>query len=484
MSEVRTRFAPSPTGSLHVGGARTALFNYLLAKKLGGKFLLRIEDTDRARHSEDAVNVITRDLKWLGIQWDEGFEAGGEYGPYRQSERLEIYTNHIQQLLDEGKAYYAFDAADELAAQREAAQKAGTGFKYQRPEILPTLQDAQEAREKGLPVVVRFLNPGEDITVTDEIFGDVTIPASEQDDFIIQKADGWPTYHLANVVDDALMQINFVLRGQEFLGQTWRHMALRNAFGYPHPKYAHLPLIMDMKGRKLSKRDGDVEVESFKKAGYLPETLVNFLALLGWNPKTGQESFNLGQLVESFDLAGVSKSNAKFDRDKLLAFSTNDFAEATQERLAAGLKDYLEATESPIPTNDNELLAKLVEMNAGARSYADIPRKVGVLFAADDSYDFDPKSVKKVLLKNESQGYAVLEDLAKRLLELEWNAQAIDQFIHDYCQEKELGMGKVAQPIRVAVTGATVSPSIGDTLVLLGKDSTIARIGRCLASRD
>ena len=484
MSEVRTRFAPSPTGSLHVGGARTALFNYLLAKKLGGKFLLRIEDTDRARHSEDAVNVITRDLKWLGIQWDEGFEAGGEYGPYRQSERLEIYTNHIQQLLDEGKAYYAFDTADELAAQREAAQKAGTGFKYQRPEILPTLQDAQEAREKGLPVVVRFLNPGEDITVTDEIFGDVTIPASEQDDFIIQKADGWPTYHLANVVDDALMQINFVLRGQEFLGQTWRHMALRNAFGYPHPKYAHLPLIMDMKGRKLSKRDGDVEVESFKKAGYLPETLVNFLALLGWNPKTGQESFNLGQLVESFDLAGVSKSNAKFDRDKLLAFSTNDFAEATQERLAAGLKDYLEATESPIPTNDNELLAKLVEMNAGARSYADIPRKVGVLFAADDSYDFDPKSVKKVLLKNESQGYAVLEDLAKRLLELEWNAQAIDQFIHDYCQEKELGMGKVAQPIRVAVTGATVSPSIGDTLVLLGKDSTIARIGRCLASRD
>ena len=484
MSEVRTRFAPSPTGSLHVGGARTALFNYLLAKKLGGKFLLRIEDTDRARHSEDAVNVITRDLKWLGIEWDEGFEVGGENGPYRQSERLEVYTDHIQRLLAEGKAYFAFDTAEELAAQREEAQKAGTGFKYKRPENLPTDQDVSEAREKGLPVVVRFLNPGEDITVTDEIFGDVTIPATEQDDFIIQKADGWPTYHHANVVDDALMKINFVLRGQEFLGQTWRHMALRNAFGYAHPKYAHLPLIMDMKGRKLSKRDGDVEVESFKKAGYLPETLVNFLALLGWNPKTGQESFTLAELVDSFDLSGVSKSNAKFDRDKLLAFSTNDFASANKERLADGLKDYLEATDSPIPADDQNLLSKLVEMNAGARSYADIPRKVGVLFAADDSYDFDLKSVKKVLLKNESQGYSVLEDLANRLQNVEWNAPAIDQFIQDYCQEKELGMGKVAQPIRVAVTGATVSPSIGDTLVLLGKQSTLSRIARCLASRE
>ena len=483
MSEIKTRFAPSPTGSLHVGGARTALFNYLLAKKLGGKFLLRIEDTDRARHEESAVDVIIRDLAWLGITWDEGFDAGGDAGPYRQSERLEIYQQHIQKLLDQGDAYYAFDTADELQAQREAAQKAGSSFKYQRPETLPTADDVEAARAAGKPVVVRFKNSTQDITVTDEVFGQVTIPASEQDDFIIQKADAWPTYHLANVVDDALMGITFVLRGQEFLGQTWRHMALRNALGYPHPKYAHLPLIMDMKGRKLSKRDGDVEVDSFRKAGSLPETMINFLALLGWNPKTGQEKFSLEDLVQAFDLTGVSKSNAKFDRDKLLAFSTDDFASATQERLADGLADYLKRTESVIPHDDRDLMLKLVEMNSGARSYADVPRKVAVLFGADDAYEFDAKSMKKVLRKNEDAGFAVLEDLQTKLADAEWTAPAIDQFIADYCQANELGMGKVAQPIRVAVTGATVSPSIGDTLVLLGKQSTLARIARCLQQR-
>ena len=245
MSEVKTRFAPSPTGYLHVGGARTALFSYVLARQAGGTFLLRIEDTDRARHDEAAVGKIIEDLRWLGIEWDEGVEVGpggqigakGPHGPYRQSERLDIYTEHIDRLLAGGKAYYAFETPEELDALRAEAQAAKTGFRYPRPDPLPSAGDAERARAAGRPVVVRFLCPPRDVTVRDEAFGEVTWPASEMEDFILRKADGWPVYHLANVVDDALMGVTLVCRGQEFLGQTWRHVLLREALGLPEPRY-------------------------------------------------------------------------------------------------------------------------------------------------------------------------------------------------------------------------------------------------------
>ncbi|HNX27442.1 MAG TPA: glutamate--tRNA ligase, partial [Phycisphaerae bacterium] len=277
---VKTRFAPSPTGSLHVGGVRTALYSYALARKNGGRFLVRIEDTDRARHQEHAVPKILEDLRWLGLNWDEGMEVGGSAGPYRQSERLDIYEKYIQKLLDEGKAYYAFDTEEELEALREKAQQAKQTFRYTTPATLPTAADAKAASAAGRPVVIRLITALHDAKFHDEVFGDMLVPAAEQDDFIIRKADGWPTYHMANVIDDALMGVTFICRGQEFLGQTWRHVLLREALGFPEPQYAHLPLIMDMQGRKLSKRDGDVEVESFRKAGFLPEALLNFLALL------------------------------------------------------------------------------------------------------------------------------------------------------------------------------------------------------------
>ncbi len=483
MDTIRTRFAPSPTGYLHVGGARTALFNYLLAKKHGGTFVLRIEDTDRARHDESAVAKIADDLQWLGIEWDEGVNVGGPHGPYRQSERLDLYEEHIQKLLDAGQAYYAFETSEELDAMREAQGDKG-GFTYPRPDPLPTVADADAAKAEGRPVVVRFLTPDADVTIHDEVFGDVTVPADQQDDFIIRKADGYPTYHLANVVDDALMEINFIMRGQEFLAQTWRHAVLRQAFGYPEPQYAHLPLIMDMQGRKLSKRDGDVEVHAFRQAGYLPETLVNFLALLGWNPGTEQEAFSLAELVEAFSPERINKSNAKFDRDKLVAFNTDRLATSEPVRKLAGLQDYLANSDSPLPADDADLLAMLLATNEGIRTFVDLDTKCGTLFAADDSYEFNAKARKKVLDKNEGEGFAVLADIKGQLADVEWTAEGLEAWLRDYCDTKELGMGKVAQPIRVAVTGTTVSPPIFDTLVILGQEKTLTRIDRCLAQRN
>ena len=487
MTQIKTRFAPSPTGSLHVGGARTALACYLVARKLGGTMLLRIEDTDRARHQEEAVEKIAADLKWLGIEWDEGVAAGGDNGPYRQSERLDIYQAHIQQLLDEGKAYYAFDTPEELEALRDAARAEKRDFKYERPSPLPTAADVDAARAEGRPVVVRILSAGCDVSFTDDVFGEITIPAAQTDDFIIAKADGWPTYHLANVVDDHLMGVNFILRGQEFLGQTWRHVLLREAFGFPAPRYGHLALIMDMKGRKLSKRDGDVEVDSFRRAGYLPEALVNFIALLGWNPGDEREFFSLDALVETFDLSRVTKTNAKFDRDKLMSFNTDWaawLAENNPARLLAAFKDYLSTTDSLLATQDDVTLAAVLAACAGFRRFDEILAKVGMLFEADGAYAYDEKAVKKGLEKAEGAGYARLELILPEIAALdEWAAEGIHNWMAAHCEANEIGFGKLGQPLRVALAGGMFGPGIPEMMVFLGKDRTLARIQRTIATR-
>ncbi len=495
MDTIKTRFAPSPTGYLHVGGARTALFNYLLARKGGGTFLLRIEDTDRARHNESAVAKIVDDLRWLGIEWDEGFEAGGSNGPYRQSERLEIYQRYIQELLDSGKAYYAFETPEELDAMRTEAQEQKRTFIYPRPDPLPTRDDADKARAEGRPVVVRVLCPEvppPGVCIEDEVFGQVVMTPEMLDDFIIAKSaaagqEVWPTYHLANVVDDALMGVTLICRGQEFLAQTWRHVLLREALGFAAPKYAHLPLLMDMKGRKLSKRDGDVDIHSFRAHGYLPEVLVNFIALLGWSPGGDREKFTLSELVEHFDLSRIGKANAKFDREKLLAFNTAAVATAEEDRLLVGFKDFLSQNDADAtgntPADEDHFLRYLLKINKGLRTFADIPRKCGVLFGPDKAYGYDAKAVTKVLAKNDGAGYAVLVDSLDQLAGVEWTAEAMEAWMDDYCRTHELSMGKVAQPLRVAVTGTTVSPPIFDTLIILGKEKTLARINRCLGMR-
>ena len=483
MSRIKTRFAPSPTGHLHVGSARTALFGHLLARKTGGTFLLRIEDTDRARHVEGAVEKTIEDLKWLGIEWDEGAGVGGDTGPYLQSRRLAIYDEHIDKLLANAAAYRAFETPEELTALRKAAEAEKRSFRYSRPDPVPSAADAEAAIAAGRPAVVRFACPGRDVTICDEVYGQVTVPGDQQEDFIIRKADGWPTYHLANVVDDALMGVNFILRGQEFLGQTWRHKLLREAFGWAEPRYAHLPLIMDSKGRKLSKRDGDVELFSFRKAGYLPEAMINFISLLGWSPGEQREKFTLAELQQQFSIDRLSKANARFDRDKLLAFNTDAVAAAGEDRLLEAFTDYLSLNDTPFPAGDQAVLRQLLRIHAGFRTFADIADKSGVLFAPDHALQYDAKAVKNVLAKADGAGWAMLAELRPLLADCQWSPQALEELLTDLCREHELGMGKVAQPIRVAVTGRTVSPHIYDTLILLGKEGTLARIDLCLAQR-
>jgi len=481
VAKIKTRFAPAPTGYLHVGGARTALFNFLIARRTGGRFLVRMEDTDRLRHDEAAIERITRDLRWLGIEWDEGVEVGGPAGPYRQSERLGIYRKYVDQLLAEGKAYYAFETAEDLDAMRKAAAAEKRNFRYPRPDPLPAAADAEKARAEGMPVVVRFVCPGRDVTIHDDAFGDVTMPAEQMDDFVILKADGWPTYHLAVVVDDALMGVNYVLRGQEFLGQTWRHVLLRQAMGFAEPRYCHLPLITDMQGRKLSKRDGAVDVHAFRRAGYLPEALANFIALLGWRPGGDREKLTMSEMIELFSVERIGKANAKFDRDKLLAFNTDAIAAADEDRLLEAFKDYLALNETNIPDEDEKLLRALVRTSRGAHTFADIPARCGVLFADDESFEYDPKAVAKFLKKNDGAGLKVLAEIRDKLAECDWTLDALEAVIEKHCKAAGLGMGKVAQPIRVAVTGRAVSPSIHDTLMILGREKTLARIDRCMA---
>jgi glutamyl-tRNA synthetase len=486
-SPVRVRFAPSPTGYLHIGGARTALFNWLLARQTGGTFILRIEDTDTARNVEGADQKIMDDLRWLGLQWDEGIGVGGPNGPYYQTQRLDYYQSIVKRLLDSGNAYYAFDTSEELDAMRSAAEAQKKAFFYPRPATFPDENDVRKAREAGRPVVVRFKSAGQDITVHDEVMGDVTVSASELDDFIIRKADGMPTYHLANVSDDSAMGVTFVLRGQEFLSQTPRHIALQRALGFATPRYAHLPLIMDMQGRKLSKRDGDVEVFAFRQAGYLPETVVNFIALLGWSPGQDREKMTLQEMVELFGVDRIGRTNAKFDRNKLIAFNTDASSAASEERMTAAFGDYLAANpESSIARAglDADTRRLLLQLNKGFRTFADIQTKSGFLYEADENIKYDPDAVKKVLVKGENAGYQMLELLLPRLEALDpWTIASLETLITAVCTEQSANMGKVAQPLRVAVSGGTVSPAIYETLALLGKEKTLKRIRQCLGQR-
>jgi glutamyl-tRNA synthetase len=487
-SPVRVRFAPSPTGYLHIGGARTALFNWLIARQTGGTFILRIEDTDTARNVEGADRKIMADLRWLGLQWDEGIDVGGPNGPYYQTQRLDYYESVVKRLLGAGNAYYAFDTAEELDAMRAQAEAQKRAFFYPRPAAFPDENDVRKAREAGRPVVVRFKAAGQDITVHDEVMGDVTVTANELDDFIIRKADGMPTYHLANVSDDNAMGVTFVLRGQEFLSQTPRHIALQKALGFATPRYAHLPLIMDLQGRKLSKRDGAVEVFAFRQAGYLPETLVNFIALLGWSPGQDREKMTLQEMVELFSVDRIGRTNAKFDRDKLIAFSTDAAAAASEGRLLAALDDYLAVNPELAMSRANldaDTKRLLLRLNKGFRTFADIQTKSGFIYEDDAAIRYDPDAVKKVLVKGDNAGYQMLELLLPRLESLDtWTAEGLESLIKKICEEQSANMGKVAQPLRVAVSGGTISPTIGETLALLGKEKTLRRVRQCLGNRN
>ena len=475
-----------------MGGARTVLFNWLLARQSGGTFVLRIEDTDRARHVEDSVAKITADLRWLGLDWDEGPETGGDFGPYFQSQRLDIYHKYIQQVLESGHAYYAFETPEQLEAMRESARAQKRNTTYIRPDPMPTIEEGEAARAAGKPVVVRFKMPDAPITIVDDILGEVTLAADQLEDFVIQKSDGFPTYHFACVVDDALMEISHVLRGQEHLMNTPKHVALQQALGLATPRYGHMPVIFNMNGSKMSKRDKEkaikaglqppeIDVYDFRQAGYLPEALLNFLALLGWSPGDDRERFTLDELTDAFSVARIGKANAKFDRDKLLAFNTDWATRVTRARRLEALRDYATVNASPMARADDDLLGTVLQACSGFRTYADVWKKAGFLFMEDADITYDPKAVKKVLAKNEGAGWTMLDALLGKLDAIDdWSPEGIESAFEAIVEQAGTKLGNVAQPIRVAISGTTVSPSIHESLAILGKPKTLARIRRCL----
>lgn len=548
-----TRFAPSPTGHLHIGGARTALLCWAYAKKHGGRFLLRVEDTDQQRSSESSTRGILEDLAWLGITWDDGPEInyegqtfGGDsrkVAPYYQSQRIDLYNNAINKLIDEDKAYPAFETPEELEAKRKVAIDAKVGYKYDRAALEIPKAERTKRLEAGEPHVVRFIMPDEPITVEDQILGEVTIKPDEFDDFIIRKRDGFPTYHLAVIVDDAMMGVTHVLRGQEHLINTPRHVALQAGLGYDHPVYAHMPLIFNPDGSKMSKRDKDkaakkackdnglagspidgisdadfagwlknktsqldsdllitlaeylkinlpeIEVEDFRRAGYLPSALNNYLALLGWNPKTKNddgtdlEHFDMDYLGSHFSLAAMSKGQSKFDRVKLLSFNGDAIAALSDEDFAKHWHIWATSYDTALADRftQADMLTLAPAVKTRCKTLADGRGVIGFAFVADDAIEYDGKAVHKALIKGESKGLELLKAFRDELVGFsDFTPEAIEAKVGAFAESKEVGMGKIAQPIRVAVTGAGVSPPLGQTLAILGKDAVIARIDGCI----
>ena len=549
---IRTRFAPSPTGHLHVGGARTALFCWAFSRGHDGRFLLRIEDTDRRRSSEEAGLGICEDLLWLGIDWDEGPEHGGNggggSGPYFQSERLDIYSEHLRRLLENGKAYYAFETPEELAAARKAAREAKIAYKYDRAALDLGQETIDAWLAEGRSHVIRFKVPDGAVNIRDVVLGEVVVPPGELEDFIIQKADGFPTYHFAVVVDDALMEVSHVIRGQEHLGNTAKHMVLQDALGVDRPIYAHLSLIFNQDGSKMSKRDKDkairaavvaqgveappnlsdgtplipadeweswmgsrdvqlsqsqasllaehlgidmpeIDVEDFRRAGYLPGVLVNYLSLLGWSPGNDVEHFDAAFLVESFSLDRVLKSPAKFDRSKLLAFNQDAIQAMNEEQFLEELTKFCRQ-EVPgfIEAMTEEQFRIFAASNQPRCKTLLEPIRSGRFFLQDDA-DVQwqmSKPVRKALLGGETCGFDHLTNLLPLLQGVpEWSREQLESVVDRYAAENADGkVGKVAQPLRIAVSGGTVSPPIYDTLVILGRDSVLCRIQRCLDARQ
>ena len=501
MSErkVRVRFAPSPTGALHIGGVRTALYNYLFAKQQGGDLVFRIEDTDSQRFVPGAEEYIIESFRWLGIKFDEGVTFGGEYGPYRQSERKEIYKKYVDQLLNEGKAYIAFDTPQELEAKRAEV----SNFQYDahtrnqmRNSLTMPAQEVEDLITDGTQYVVRFkVMPGEDVHVNDMIRGDVVIKSDILDDKVLYKsADGLPTYHLANIVDDHLMLITHVIRGEEWLPSAPLHVLLYKAFGWADtmPRFAHLPLLLKPEGKgKLSKRDGDRlgfpvfplewhdpktgEVSSgYRESGYFPEAVINFLALLGWNPGTEQELFTLQQLVEAFDISRCSKAGAKFDYQKGIWFNHEYILKKSNEEIA-GLF-------APMVANNgiDEPMERIVEVVAMMKDRVNFVKELWPLcsFFFIAPLEYDEKTVKKRWKENSAE---VMTELAEVLESLsDFSIEVQEREVFAWVERKGYKLGDVMNAFRLALVGEGKGPGMFDISAFLGKDETLARLRRAI----
>jgi glutamyl-tRNA synthetase len=583
-----TRFAPSPTGHLHIGGARTALFCWAFAKRYGGKFLLRIEDTDAARSSEESARGIMEDLAWLGIDWDEGpvlkYETSGNtaapqarptrtiggdprgVGPFFQAQRLAKYNDAIMRLVELGRAYPAFETSEELEAQRRVVVAAKQTYRYDRASYnkVPDIAERIRRMNAGEPHVVRFYAPHEPIVVVDQVLGDVKTAAGELDDFVIRKQDGLPTYHFAVVCDDEAMGVTHVLRAQEHLANTPRHVALQKALGFRTPNYAHMPLIFNVDGTKMSKRDKakfarkslkdaiakngpdyiasvvaathvdekslkdflaaendsldtaekiaahlkialpEIEVADFRSSGYLPEAILCYVALLGWNPGLkladgkDREKFTMTEIGEHFTVDRIGKTNSKFDRAKLLAFNADYVAQLPDDQFAQRwwawcieekdsaddvrtlVSKFIDASHAASPAKPIAafaLLAKAVKPRA--KTFRDAVKSSKFALLTDD-LQIDPAAREKNLNANNQQGLTLLREFLPLLQSQKpWHAHELHALMEQFVKDKSLpNPGPIAQALRVALTGTSVSPGMGETLELIGRESVLARIGR------
>lgn len=497
--EVRVRFAPSPTGPLHIGGVRTALYNFLFARQHGGKLVFRIEDTDSNRFVPGAEDYILESFKWLGINFDEGVSFGGQYGPYRQSERREIYRRYVDQLLEEGKAYYAFDTPEELDAKRGEIQNfqydASTRMQMRNSLSLPADETARLLQE-GVNYVVRFkIEPGEDVHVNDIIRGDVVINSSILDDKVLYKnADGLPTYHLANIVDDHLMEISHVIRGEEWLPSAPLHVLLYRALGWEEtmPRFAHLPLLLKPDGKgKLSKRDGDRlgfpvfplewtdpktgEISSgYRESGYLPEAVVNFLALLGWNPGNDEELLSMDDLVRLFDLTKCSKAGAKFDYVKGQWFNHEYILNSDDEKLAPTFADILRDNGIEAPM---ESIVRVVGLMKGRVNFIkELWPLCSFFFVAPTTYD--EKTVKKRWKDFSARQMGELAALLEALSDFSMAAQ--EEAVNAWLAENDYKMGDVMNAWRLTLVGEGKGPHMYEISSFLGQAETLKRMRRAI----
>ncbi len=493
MKQVRVRFAPSPTGPLHIGGVRTALYNYLFAKKNSGTFILRIEDTDQARFVEGAEEYIMESLEWCGIIVDEGIREGGNYGPYRQSDRKTIYRQYADNLIDKGDAYYAFDTPEKLETLRRESEKAGKTFIYNaevREKLINSVSlkepEWREKLDKGEPYVIRYKMPyNEDIRFDDIIRGHIVVNTGTLDDKVLFKSDGMPTYHLANIVDDHLMKISHVIRGEEWLPSLPLHILLYRSFGWDPPLFAHLPLLLKPDGKgKLSKRDGDKmgfpvfplfwpygeTSKGYREDGYYPDSFINMLALLGWNPGTEQELFSMDELINSFSIDRVGKSGSRFDPEKAKWFNHQYLQTKTNNQIAIEFREFLRARGYHV---DIIRLESLVGMVKERVSFVkDIWEQTDFFFKAPEIYD--QEVVKKRWKEDSSRLLMELRSLLEKATD--FSASATEPVIKVWIEKNGYNTGEIMNAFRLVIVGALRGPHIFDIISWIGKDETLKRI--------
>ena len=499
--DVRVRFAPSPTGPLHIGGVRTALFNYLFAKKHNGTFVLRIEDTDQNRYVEGAEDYIVESLNWCNIPFDEGPNKNEKFGPYRQSERKHLYKQYADELIEKGHAYYAFDTSETLDFHRKDHEANGKTFIYNwhnRLKLSNSLSlpenEVKAKLEAGDDYVIRFKSPqDETLHLKDIIRGDIKIETNVLDDKVLFKSDGMPTYHLANIVDDHLMEISHVIRGEEWLPSLALHYQLYAAFGWEAPQFAHLPLILKPTGKgKLSKRDGDKlgfpvfplewkdpksgdVSRGYKEDGYFAEAMVNFLSFLGWNPGTEQEIFSLEELINAFDLERVNKAGARFDPDKIKWFNHHYMQVQGNNNLAVAFKDSRNEL-AEIDLQYIEMVVALIKERATFVSdFWDLSH---FFFVAPDAYD--EKASKKALKDDTADILTKVKELVDGIED--FSVENLQNTVKGWITSNEIGFGKVMMPLRLALVGALQGPDVFDIIFMIGKTETVKRIDAIINS--